>query len=130
MDKFFKVTVNGNVYDVKVEEVGVSATTVTESATQPSVNQVVETPKVEVTQPAPQPQTSGPAIEIKAPMPGGVWKILKRSGDVVKKNEPILILEVMKMENEIVAPSDGTIKEILVKESDKVAAGQTLIMLA
>ena len=126
MDKNFKVTVNGNVYDVKVEEVGNTQSVPSNQPVAPVVQDKVEEP-----QKAPVQQTSNKdEITITAPMPGGIWKILKKPGDTVKKHETILILEVMKMENEIVAPDDGTIKEILVKESDKVAAGQALIILA
>ena len=127
MDKLFKVTVNGNSYDVRVEEV--SAFETKNSEVQP-----VQEVKTEVVAPAPQPEVkeevkvsaSGEVIQVKAPMPGGIWKILKKPGDTVKKHETILILEVMKMENEIVAPQDGTIKSIFVNETAKVEAGQVL----
>ncbi len=131
MDKFFKVTVNGKEFDVKVEEVGGAVATANPKPTvAQQVQASVEAPKVEEPKAPVQVASSGTEIEITAPMPGGIWKILKRQGDTVKKHETILILEVMKMENEIVAPEDGTIKEILVKETDKVAAGQKLIVLA
>jgi len=131
MDKLFKVTVNGNSYDVRVQEVTSFENTTSEIVEKVDVKQ--ETVAVPQQQPQPQikeevkmPENAN-IIEIKAPMPGGIWKILKKPGDTVKKHETILILEVMKMENEIVAPQDGTIKSIFVKETDKVAAGQDLV---
>ena len=132
MDKLFKVTVNGNSYEVKVEEVAsFESQTNNIVATQEVKKEVapVEAPQVQ-TQPEPKVEVpvvaGGEVIEIKSPMPGGIWKILKKPGDSVKKHETILILEVMKMENEIVAPQDGTIKSILVSETNKVEAGQVL----
>ncbi|MEN6489236.1 MAG: biotin/lipoyl-containing protein [Smithella sp.] len=69
------------------------------------------------------------AINVVAPMPGTVIKIVVKVGDVVKEEDELVILEAMKMENPIVADADGTVKEILVKEKDKVQANQTLIIL-
>ena len=128
MEKLFKVTVNGNSYDVRVEEVSTLENNIVEAPV------VQETKVVTPVVPTPQPEikeelkvsNSGEVIQIKSPMPGGIWKILKKPGDTVKKHETILILEVMKMENEIVAPQDGTIKNILVSETAKVEAGQVL----
>lgn len=129
MDKLFKVTVNGNSYDVRVEEVSSFESKPIESVVKQEIKQdVVSVPQVLV-QETESAKVISPSevIEVKAPMPGGIWKILKKPGDTVKKHETILILEVMKMENEIVAPQDGTIKNILVNESAKVAAGQVLV---
>ncbi|HNA32062.1 MAG TPA: biotin/lipoyl-binding protein, partial [Flavobacteriales bacterium] len=65
--------------------------------------------------------------EIKAPMPGLVLKVLVKEGDAVKKNEPVLILEAMKMENVIKSPGDGTVKRIHAQEKTAVEKGQLLI---
>jgi len=126
MDKLFKVTVNGNSYDVHVEEVtSFEAKAVEVPVKQEVKPEIVSTPQPEVKEEV-KAEVSGEVIPIKSPMPGGIWKILKKPGDTVKKHETILILEVMKMENEIVAPQDGTIKSILVNEAAKVEAGQIL----
>ncbi|MEQ8159648.1 MAG: biotin/lipoyl-containing protein [Smithellaceae bacterium] len=69
------------------------------------------------------------AINVIAPMPGTVTKIVVKVGDVVKEDDELIILEAMKMENPIVADAGGTVKEILVKEKDKVKANQTLVVL-
>ena len=124
MNKQYKVTVNGKVFDVNVEEVTESA--VVQSTPAPVVEQpvVVEEPKqAEV---APQ-STGGNITQITSPMPGNIWKIVKKQNEKVNKHETILILEVMKMENEIVAPESGTITNILVSEGNKVDAGQVII---
>ena len=125
MNKQYKVTVNGKVFDVNVEEVSEGA--VVQSAPAPVVEQpvVVEQPKkpeVVATQP-----TGGSVTQITSPMPGNIWKIVKKPNEKVNKHETILILEVMKMENEIVAPESGTITNILVAEGNKVDAGQVII---
>ena len=106
MKKFLKVTVNGNTYDVEVEE-------------------VKEGEKVE--QPVAKKEGS---IKVPAPMPGNIWKIKTSVGAKVEKHEVLLILEAMKMENEIVAPEAGIVTNILVKEGDAVEPGKIMVELA
>jgi biotin carboxyl carrier protein len=65
--------------------------------------------------------------EIKAPMPGLVLKLLVKEGDAVKKNDPVIILEAMKMENVIKSPGDGTVKKIHAQEKTAVEKGQLLV---
>jgi len=67
--------------------------------------------------------------DIKAPMPGKVLEILVRSGDEVKKGDPLLILEAMKMENVLKSDADCTVKEISVQALDNVEKNQLLIEL-
>jgi len=61
-------------------------------------------------------------------MPGTVTEILVKAGDVVKADDELVILEAMKMENPICAPRDGKVKEVSVKEADKVNTNQILIV--
>ncbi len=68
-------------------------------------------------------------IEIHAPMPGLILKILKSVGEEVKKGEPMLIFEAMKMENELRSSVDGTIKNILIKEGDTVEKNILLVII-
>lgn len=126
MEKFLKVTVNGNTYDVKVEEVKngqekVAAPIISEKV-QESV--IKAEPKQEVS--AEVKQEAG-AVKVNAPMPGSVWKIKTNVGAKVEKHEVLLILEAMKMENEIVAPEAGIVSAIRVKEGDTVNPGQVMI---
>ena len=96
MNKQYKVTVNGKIFDVNVEEVAEGAV-VQQSAPAPVVEQpvVVEQPKQpEVV--APQP-AGGNVTQITSPMPGNIWKIVKKPNEKVNKHETILILEVMKI---------------------------------
>ena len=73
-------------------------------------------------------KAAGAAVkEIKAPMPGLVLKLLVKEGEAVKKNDPVLILEAMKMENVIKSPGDGTVKKIHAQEKAAVEKGQLLI---
>jgi biotin carboxyl carrier protein len=67
--------------------------------------------------------------EVKAELVGTVWKITSRPGDQVAEDNVLLILESMKMEISVTAPRAGTVKEILVKETDVVKEGQVLVVL-
>jgi biotin carboxyl carrier protein len=70
------------------------------------------------------------AGDLKAPMPGLVINVLVKPGDQVKKNDPVLVLEAMKMENLIKAPGDGVVKAIAVEKGNPVEKGQLLIQFA
>ena len=67
--------------------------------------------------------------EIKAELVGNVWKVIAAAGDSVEEDDILMILESMKMEIPVVAPRSGTVKEILVKETDVVKEGQVLAVL-
>lgn len=67
--------------------------------------------------------------QIEAPLPGTIWKVETQVGATVKEGDTVLILEAMKMENEIMAEIDGTVKEILVQKGDAVQAGDVLVIL-
>lgn len=66
---------------------------------------------------------------VNSEIAGRVWKILAREGSRVGEEEEVMILESMKMEVPVLAPSDGTIREVLVAEGDEVVEGQTLAVL-
>ena len=107
----FNVTVNGKSYVVDVEEVsdGASVTpVVTTVASAPAAKPVV-----------------GEGTPVKAPMPGLILGLAHSDGDAVKKNEKIIVLEAMKMENDINAPADGVIT-YAVKKGDNVETGAVL----
>ncbi|MCH7409624.1 acetyl-CoA carboxylase biotin carboxyl carrier protein subunit [Belliella sp. DSM 111904] len=67
------------------------------------------------------------AKEIKAPMPGLIFDLKVKEGDEVKKGDPVLILEAMKMENIIKSPGDGIVKNVKIKKGDSVEKNQVLI---
>ena len=122
----FKVTVNGNQYDVTVEELGAPAAAPV--ALQPAPAPVpVQAPAAQpVPAPAAQPQPAPAAqpaakaapaggVQITAPMPGMVVDFKVAEGATVKKGEAILILEAMKMENDIASTADGVISFVTTK---------------
>lgn len=121
----FKVEINGREYDVKFEEIG--AATV-QQFTEAAVSQTTERATAPQQQSAPVSSAGGKSIT--APMPGNILDIRVNIGDKVSKNKPLLILEAMKMENEIVAPQDGTITAIHVQKGDTVNAGTLLVSIS
>ena len=133
MEKFLKVTVNGVVYDVKVEDVKPCEAPV--SVQSPVVAQPapVATAPIQKPEPEVKPSASAPScgsIKVAAPMPGNIWKIKTSVGATVNKHDVLLILEAMKLENEIVAPEAGTVTAILVKEGDAVEPGRVMVEMA
>lgn len=130
----FMINVNGNSYEVEVEEVtgGASAAVSTPkvapvAATQPvaSAPKAAPTPKVEKKEVV---VSQGQEV-IEAPMPGNIWKIVVSEGDQVKSGDVLLILEAMKMENEIVAPRDGIVVSINTTTGASVNTGERLVVL-
>ena len=120
--KNYRITVNGNVYDVTVEEMGGGMSGV-------SVPQAPVAMKVPST-PAAAPASSGAgAVKVTSPMPGKILGVKTTVGASVKKGEVLMILEAMKMENEIVAPQDGTVASIDVNEGAAVESGTVLASL-
>ena len=124
MKKFLKVTVNGNVYDVMVEDVK-EGEVVSSVAAPAAVEKPVE--KEEVKESVPVATNKSGSIKVPAPMPGNIWKIKTSVGAKVNKHDVLLILEAMKMENEIVAPESGVVTAILVKEGDSVEPGKIMV---
>jgi biotin carboxyl carrier protein len=117
--KNYTITVNGNVYDVTVEE-GASTGAVSAPAA----------PKAAAA-PAAKPAATGTAgsVKINAPMPGKIVDVKVKVGDAVKKGQTVLVLEAMKMENDIVAPEDGTVASINAAVGSAVEAGETIATL-
>lgn len=104
--KNYTITVNGNVYDVTVEEGGQGST-----GTAPKAAPKAAAPKAAAPKAA-APSGAAGAVKINAPMPGKILSVKASAGQAVKKGDVIMVLEAMKMENEIVAPQDGTVAEI------------------
>ncbi|MBQ1801400.1 MAG: biotin/lipoyl-binding protein [Lachnobacterium sp.] len=120
--KNYTITVNGNVYDVTVEEKGEGAV----------INRTSNRPTVKATKTAPteKPRATGAgSVKIDAKAAGKVFKIEKNVSDSVKAGDTVLILEIMKMETPVVAPCDGTVASIDVKVGDQVEVGAILATL-
>lgn len=108
----YSITVNNRIYDVTVNEGGAIAAA---PAATPAA--------------APPPPAAG-GTEVEAPTPGNVVKILVQNGDKVKKDEPLLVLEAMKMESEVKSPCDGTVSAVHVTAGDTVQTGDQLFTIA
>jgi biotin carboxyl carrier protein len=124
--KNYRITVNGTSYDVAVEELGAGAAPAPVSAPAP-----VAAAPTPVSAPAPAPAAKGGAgsVKVSSPMPGKILDVKAKVGDSVSKGQVILILEAMKMENEVVAPEDGTVASIDVAVGAMVESGDTLATL-
>ena len=137
--KKFNVTVNGKTYAVEVEEVGAGQggftyQPVQQAPVQQRVQAAPEAPKAPVQQ---APKKEEPKVApvgggevMSAPMPGTILDIMVTEGQTVKKGEIILILEAMKMENEIAASADGVVSKIYTSKSSTVNAGDPLLTIA
>ena len=121
--KNYRITVNGTAYDVAVEELGAGTAPAATPAAAPTVA------PASVAAPAPAAGTGAGSIAVTSPMPGKILAVKASVGQAVKRGDVVLILEAMKMENEIVAPEDGTIASIDVAVGAAVEAGDTLATL-
>ena len=106
--KKYKVNVNGTAYEVEIEEMtGAPAA-------------------APVAAPAAAPAASGAGESITSPMPGNILAVNVAAGDMVKKGQVLMILEAMKMENEIMAPRDGKVTAVAVAKGAAVESGALL----
>ncbi len=119
----FRITINGKVYEVEAEELG-------EGTSEPS--RVVAAPVTASAPPvapkAQQGSVSG-AAQVEAPLPGLVLDVKVDAGQTVDAGQVLVILEAMKMENEIVAPDNGVVSAVRVSKGDNVSAGDVLVVL-
>ena len=145
----FKVTVNGETYQVEVEEVGSIQSERTQFATDSSetVDNNVDgegSSKDANTEPKaadnlteqsagkkdePQKPSAAEGTSVTAPMPGSIIEIKVQEGDSVKEDDVLLILEAMKMENEVTSPAAGTVTKVLVNKGSSVNSGETLVVI-
>ena len=124
----FQITVNGQSYAVEVEEIGGAPAAYVAPA--PVAVAPVAAPAAPKAAPA-APTAAAPAgaETVKSPMPGNILAINVKAGDAVKKGQVLLILEAMKMENEIMSPRDGVVASILTSKGAAVNSGDGLIAL-
>ena len=115
--KYYNITVNGVAYSVSVEETAAGAAPVAAPAAP------VAAPK------AAAPAGAAGAVAVKAPMPGNILDVKVAAGASVKAGDVLVILEAMKMENEIVAPQDGTVASVNVNKGDTVNSGDVLVSM-
>lgn len=117
--KAYKVNVNGKVYEITLEVID------KDDIKAPAK----EEPKAQAPAAPAAPSTAG-AKTVAAPMPGNILKVNVKAGQSVKKGDVLMILEAMKMENEIMAPSDAVVSSVSVSAGSTVEAGAVLCTLA
>ena len=115
--KAYRVNVNGNVYEITLE--------VIDKADIKAAPAQAPAPAA-----APAAPVSAGAKTVTAPMPGNILKVNVQNGQAVKKGDVLMVLEAMKMENEIMAPCDGTIASVNVTKGSTVETGATLCVIA
>ncbi len=130
----YKVTLNNRVYEVEVEEGSAMLVDEYELAAPAAPAPVA------VAAPVAAPVAAAPAAPaavavaagepVKSPMPGNILKINVAAGQAVKEGEVLIVLEAMKMENDVVAPRDGTVAQVVVSKGAVVETGTTLVVLA
>ena len=119
--KNLRITVNGTAYDVVVEELGTSAAPAAKPAAVPA-------PAAKPAAAPAAPAVQG-GVKIDAPMPGTIVSVAVSNGQSVKKGDVLVVLEAMKMENEIFAPQDGVVASVSCAKGETVDSGKTLITL-
>ena len=118
----YRVIVNGVEYDIAIEQV--EAGPVKAAAQQEPQAAPAAKPQAQ-----PQAQAAQGGEDVKAPMPGSILSLNVKEGDQVKRGQVLLILEAMKMENEILAPKDGEVAALSVQAGQSVETGSLLCTL-
>lgn len=128
----YKVTLNGKTYEVEVEHGKAilldeyEALAPAPAAVPSAPVAVAETPAA----PAPAPVSLASGETVAAPMPGNIIRVDVKEGDKVTAGQVLVILEAMKMENEIVAPKDGTVAQVVTSKGAVVETGSPLVIIA
>ena len=121
-DSVAHLTVNGTGYEVEVEGIA--------TAPKKVVSKGVQTPELQSEEPVARPtKPSGDAAALKSPLPGVILEVNVREGDTVKAGQTLLILEAMKMANNIEADRDGVSERISARKGDSVLEGDVLLTI-
>ena len=130
----YKVTLKGRTYEVEVEAGEAilldeyEAIAPSAPATAPAAAPAAAAPAAAPAAPA-APVVTGAGEPVNAPMPGNILKVNVTAGQAVKSGDVLCILEAMKMENEIMAPKDGTVTQVLVSKGNTVDTGAPLVVI-
>ena len=126
----FAITVNGQSYEVEVEEIGGAPTFAAAPVAAPAPKAAPAAAPKAAPAAAPKAAAAPAGAEaIKAPMPGNILDVKVSQGQSVKKGDVLLVLEAMKMENEIMAPRDGVVASVNVSKGATVGTGDMLLSL-
>lgn len=134
--KKLRVTVNGVTYEVEVEVIaddddassyGYASTNIYSQPPVTPPSPAPAAPAAPAASPSTPTPTAGESNKLTSPLPGVVKSVNVKPGDSVKANDPVVILEAMKMETVVSSPVDGKIKEVLVSPSQNVMQGDTLV---
>ena len=115
----FLINVNGTSYEVEVEEIGADG-----AVSAPAAPQQAPAPKA-----AAKPAANVAGTKVAAPMPGTIVDVKVKAGDKVTKGQILVIMEAMKMENEILAPDDGEVASVATTKGAQVESGELLVVL-
>ena len=128
----YKVTLNGRTYEVEVEAGKAMLLSEYEAVAPAPVAAAAPTaaPAAAPAAAAPAaPVVTGAGEAVNAPMPGNILKVNVKEGEAVKSGTVLVVLEAMKMENEIMAPKDGTVTQVLVSKGSTVDTGAPLVVI-
>ncbi len=129
----YKVTLNGRTYEVEVEAGKAMLLAEYEAVAPAAPAPVAAAPVAAAPAAAPAapaaPAVTGAGEPVNAPMPGNILKVNVKTGDAVKAGTVLVVLEAMKMENEIMAPKDGTVTQVLVNKGSTVDTGAPLVVI-
>lgn len=122
----YEVMLNNKKYEIEVDECSVALKGVSEITVPVASTPVASAPAAT---PAPAPTASASGTNVVSPMPGSILAVNVSNGQSVRAGEVLLILEAMKMENDIVAPCDGIVKQVLVTKGTTVDTDQVLVII-
>ena len=126
----YKVTLNGRTYEVEVEAGKAMLLSEYEAiAPAPAAAAPAAAPVAAAPAAPAAPVVTGAGEAVNAPMPGNILKVNVKTGDAVKSGTVLVVLEAMKMENEIMAPKDGTVTQVLVSKGSTVDTGAPLVVI-